>query len=137
MSCLLNSKFLFVWLPVFVAIVLMITQKWLLRWVVVNLKRKGTLWVDWNRCFFIVSVFLFNNIIKTNGHVYTHLVNLFTITAHANERQESKAKYSEYNRHPIFRAFLTEKNVHFTRVNMVFVIAWEKNIPCSTCTSFK
>ena len=76
--------------------------------------------------FFIVSVFLCNNIIKTNDRVYTHLVNLFTITTHANERHESKAKYSEYNRHSIFRAFLAEKkNVHFTWVNMVFVIAWE------------
>lgn len=39
--------------PSFVAIVLMITQKWLLRWLVVNLKRKGTLWVDWKRCFLL------------------------------------------------------------------------------------
>ena len=61
--------------------------------------------------FFIVSVFLFNNIMKTNDHVYTHLVNLFTITA--NERQESKAKYSEYNRHSIFRAFLAETKCAF------------------------
>ena len=57
--------------------------------------------------FFIVLVFLFNNIIKTNDHVYTHLVNLFTITA--NERHKCKARYSEYNRHSIFRAFLAEK----------------------------
>ena len=48
---------------------------------------------------------------KTNDHVYTHLVNLFTITA--NERQESKAKYSEYNRHSIFRAFLAETKCAF------------------------
>lgn len=75
--------------------------------------------------FFIVSGFHCNNIIKSNDRVYTHLVNLFTITTHANEGHEPKAKYSEYNRHPIFRAFLAEKNVHFTRVNMVFVIAWE------------
>lgn len=63
--------------------------------------------------FFIVSVFLFNNIIKTNDCVYTHLVNLFTITAHANERHESKAKNSEYNRHSIFGAFLAEKKCAF------------------------
>ena len=124
-SCMLNFKFLFVWLPVFVAIVLMITQKWLLRWLVVNLKRKGNLWMDWNRCFFIVSVFLFNNIIKSNDHVYTHLVNLFTITA--NERHESKAKYSEYNRHSIFRAFLAERKCAFYmgKYGINFVIAWE------------
>lgn len=40
-------------------------------------------------------------------------MNLFTITAHANEGHKPKAKYSEYNRHPIFRAFLAEKKCAF------------------------